>query len=61
MQRYSKNAEREFDAALRRGQLDELNRCWGAEADEGLAWAEALGFSRATFDLTDVPVPASSS
>jgi hypothetical protein len=45
VQRYSKDSNRPYDAASRHDHLNELNRCWGAEVDEGMRWAESLGFS----------------
>lgn len=45
VQRYSKDSDRPYDAASRHDHLNELNRCWGMEADEGMGWAESLGFS----------------
>jgi hypothetical protein len=52
VQKYSKDSDRPFDAASRHDQLNEINRCWGAEADEGMEWAESLGFSLQDFQLS---------
>ncbi len=54
VQKYSKDADRPFDAASRHDQLNEINRCWGAEADEGMRWAESLGFSLQDLELERV-------
>jgi hypothetical protein len=52
VRRYSKDSDRPYDAASRHDQLNELNRCWGAEADEGMEWAESLGFSLQDLQLS---------
>ena len=52
IQRYSKDSDRPYDAASRHDQLNELNRCWGAEADEGMEWAESLGFTPQDLQLS---------
>jgi hypothetical protein len=52
VQRYSKDSDWPFDAASRHDQLNEINRCWGAEADEGMEWAESLGFSLQDLQLS---------
>jgi hypothetical protein len=52
VRRYSKDSDRPFDAASRQDQLNEIDRCWGMEADEGMGWAESLGFSQQDFQLS---------
>lgn len=52
VQKYSKDSDRPFDAASRHDQLNEINRCWGVEADEGMEWAESLGFSLQDLQLS---------
>ncbi len=52
VQRYSKDSTRPYDAASRNDHLNELNRCWGAEVDEGMKWAESLGFSPQDLQLS---------
>ena len=52
VRRYSKDSAMPYDAASRHDQLNELNRCWGAEADEGMEWAESLGFSLQDLQLS---------
>src|SRR4030095_11194088 len=52
VRRYSKDSDRPYDAASRHDQLNELNRCWGAEVDEGMEWAESLGFSMQDLQLS---------
>ena len=51
-QRYSKDSDRPYDAASRHDQLNELNRCWGTEADEGIEWAQSLGFQLQDLELS---------
>jgi len=52
VQRYSKDSDRPYDAASRHDHLNELNRCWGVEVDEGMRWAESLGFSPQDLQLS---------
>jgi hypothetical protein len=52
VRRYSKDSDRPFDAASRQDQLNEIDRCWGMEVDEGMGWAESLGFSQQDFQLS---------
>jgi hypothetical protein len=38
--KYSKDLSRPYDADSRTQEMTELERCWGAEADRGIEWAE---------------------
>lgn len=43
VQRYSKDLSRPYDAESRTQEHSELERCWGREAEAGVAWAGAHG------------------
>lgn len=50
---YSKDLCRPYDAASRERSMAELERCWGAEADAGIAWAVRFG-GTAQIEVRDV-------
>jgi hypothetical protein len=42
---YSKDPSRPYDADVRRQEIVELERCWGAEADAAIDWMRSHGMS----------------
>jgi hypothetical protein len=44
--KYSKDLSRPYDAGSRLNEIQELELCWGAEADAGVAWASCHGATK---------------
>jgi hypothetical protein len=48
MSKYSKDLSRPYDSSSRSQEIGDLERCWGAEADAGMEWAEKQGLGPLT-------------